>query len=324
LARVSDHFEFKGDYWCINDENGYDGTWQISVRDIDPSCLLKNTKSDNTNDLSWWSHGYQNLDFIALDMEWLEHSDDLPNTKLFIDIIKPNENSRWLALENSIRLNKKLHTNSNDSISQQRQIIYKIHSYLVYKEDMNDLYEWAIQQDFSHELMPRSHEQMGFFVGEFCWSPAFKCHNIPYFSHYGWTQGNDDRIPRKVLVSTDIYWKETGYDCSIDESYSIYLPCQWLVDEMNLQWNGVAGHFYNEHGELTVFDPSINDSGANSCLINRDIFLSFLERNNYDILWTVEIKKQILDKTTYPSRTFSGAFRIKNGELEGQIKKMSR
>ena len=34
LARISDHFEFKGDDWCINDENGYDGTWQIGCRDI--------------------------------------------------------------------------------------------------------------------------------------------------------------------------------------------------------------------------------------------------------------------------------------------------
>jgi hypothetical protein len=198
---------------------------------------------------------------------------------------------------------------------------YILRSYIVKKEDIVVFYEWAIQQNFSGNWMPHSHEQMWIFLGEYCWSPAFEYHNTPYFHSDGWTQGSDDRIPRKVLISTYQYWKETGYDCSIDESYSIYLPCQWLVDEMDLRWNGVEGHFYNEHGELIVFDPSINDSGANACLINRDTLLSFLDKNNYDILWTVEIAKHILDEFSYPYRTFSGAFRIKNGEIEGQIKK---
>ena len=122
------------------------------------------------------------------------------------------------------------------------------------------------------------------------------------------------------MVSIDQYWKETGYDCSTDESYSIYLPCQWLVNEMDLRWNGVEGHFYNKHGELIVFDPSINDSGANACLINRDAFLSFLDKSGYDILWTVEIEKWIIDGVSYPYRVFSGAYRINNNQLVGEFK----
>jgi hypothetical protein len=70
LARISDHFEFKGDDWCINDENGCDGTWQISCRDIDPSCLLKNLGINGKNSIWWWSQEY-NWDTAISDLEWL-------------------------------------------------------------------------------------------------------------------------------------------------------------------------------------------------------------------------------------------------------------
>ena len=40
LARISDNFEFKVDPW--SDKPGkFEGPWQLFVRDIDPSCLLK-------------------------------------------------------------------------------------------------------------------------------------------------------------------------------------------------------------------------------------------------------------------------------------------
>ena len=321
LARVSDHFEFTENSWFLRERIPYDGTWQISCRDIDPSCLLKNLGINGKNSIWWWSQTY-NWDTAISDVEWLDAIDDLPSVKLLIDMINPQDNSQWFALENSVQWNEK-RSNNEGQKSIRRQISYTLRSYIVKKEDIIVFYEWAIQQNFSGNWMPRSHEQMWIFLGEYCWSPAFEYHNTPYFHSDGWTQGSDDRIPRKVLISTYQYWKETGYDCSIDKSYSIYLPCQWLVDEMDLRWNGVEGHFYNEHGELIVFDPSINDSGANACLINRDTLLSFLDKNNYDILWTVEIEKHILDEISYPYRTFSGAFRIKNGELEGEIKMYS-
>ena len=311
LARVSDRFEF------ISDRIPYDGTWQISCRDIDPSCLLKSLGLNGKNSIWWWSQEY-NWNTAISNVEWLNTKDDLPSVESLIDIVNPQDNSQWLILESYVQWNEKT-SNNGEQESINRQINYSLKSYIVKKEDIVVLYEWAIQQNFSGDWMPRSHEQIWIFLGEYFWSPAFEYHNIPYFNHDGWTQGYDDRIPRKVMVSTDQYWKETGYDCSVDESYSIYLPCQWLVDEMDLRSNGVEGHFYNESGELVVFAPSINDSGVNACLINRDAFLSFLDKSEYDILWTIEIEKRILDGVSYPYRVFSGAYRINNNQLVGKF-----
>ena len=40
LAMISDNFEFKEESW--SEKIGkYEGPWQLSVRDIDPSCILK-------------------------------------------------------------------------------------------------------------------------------------------------------------------------------------------------------------------------------------------------------------------------------------------
>ena len=46
LARLSDNFRYRGSPWSDEQIEGkYEGPWQLGyVRDIDPSCLLKETK----------------------------------------------------------------------------------------------------------------------------------------------------------------------------------------------------------------------------------------------------------------------------------------
>lgn len=86
----------------------------------------------------------------------------------------------------------------------------------------------------------------------------------------------------------------SGYDCSIDETINIYSPAKWIVDNMYLRWNGVEGHFYDKRGNLIAFDPSVRTPGPGALLINRDIFLKFLNDNDYDLLWTILGEKNII------------------------------
>jgi len=74
LARVSDNFEFKGDSWSGHPEK-YVGPWQVSRRDIDPSCLLKKTEREewksHTN--TWWFPiSYNSWDSEPDDVKWLK------------------------------------------------------------------------------------------------------------------------------------------------------------------------------------------------------------------------------------------------------------
>ncbi len=271
LARVSDNFVFKGDEWNENDK-GYDGSWQLSVRDIDPSCLLKSTKAEAWYGCSqgwWFPLTYDAWNAIPENVEWLKTKSDLPSVESLIELVNPKDNSRCLLLENYSSWNEPTPVEKSQFGISRRSIRYTLKSYILHKDDMECLYNWAIQQDFMESWMPESHELHKVFLGEFFGSSAFEYHNIPYFHHDGWTQGSKDEIPKAVLVSTDDqYLKEnTEFDCSVDDYYRIYLPCQWLVEQMNLRWNGVEGCFFDERGELIAFDPSVREVGSNACLI---------------------------------------------------------
>ena len=94
----------------------------------------------------------------------------------------------------------------------------------------------------------------------------------------------------------------------------------WIVDNMHLRWNGVEGHFYDEWGNLIAFDPSVRFPGPGALLINRDVFLKFLNDNDYDLLWTILGEKNIIGGRLSPEDwkgrlELSGAYRIHHGNV---------
>jgi hypothetical protein len=327
LARVSDNFEFRGEAWSDRPEK-YEGPWQISYsRDIDPSCLLKGTERERwqPHTRTWFTTSYDVWDTEPDDVAWLRSSEDLPAVEPIIEVTNPEDGSRWLTLEMFYRWAQPTPPEEGRFEIPRREISYMLRSYIVRKSDLEELFEWAKEQDFTGSWMPESHGLYHVFLGEFFWAPAFEYHNVPYYHHDGWTRGSTNRIPKEVLVSTDQYIQEyRGYDCSIDETISIYLPAKWLADHMDLRWNGVEGYFFDDNGNLIAFDPSVRTSGPGALLINRDAFLKFLDDYGYDILWTISGEKAILggrmSRDDWKGRLeLSGAYRIREGKVEGII-----
>ncbi len=94
-----------------------------------------------------------------------------------------------------------------------------------------------------------SHDLEQVFLGEFFWFSAYG--NSSEFSGYSrWTRGDNERIPKDVLVTADGYSSKQGdYDCSLDESIHMYLPAGWLIRHIGLRWNGVEEQFFDENGK---------------------------------------------------------------------------
>jgi len=328
LARVSDNFEFKSDSWANRVER-YEGPWQIDyVRDIDPSCLLKKTERQkwqpHTN--TWWFPSLYNAwDSEPDDVKWLRSSEDLPAIEPLIEVTNPDDGSRWLVLEAFYRWEQPTPSGEEPFGIPRRNIWYMLKSYIVKKSDMDELFDWAKKQNFMGRWMPESHEITRVFLGEFFWAPAFECHNIPYYHHDGWTRGYNNRIPKELLVTTDQYMQEySGYDCSIDETIHIYLSAKWVADSMCLCWKGVEGYFYDNKGNLVVLDPSVRTPGPGALLINRDVFLKFLNDNGYDLLWTILGEKNIIGGRMSPDDwkgrlELTGTYRIHKHNIEGVV-----
>lgn len=330
LARVSDNFAFRGGLRSEQSEK-YNGPWQMSgVRDIDPSWLPNRTgdgANEAADDQPWWMpRPYDAWDAEPDDETWLQNSEDLPAAERFIDISNPQDGSRWFTLEAQYTWEQPISPAEEHYELPRRRIWYQLRSYFVRKSDMDASLQWAEATDLKNERLPGSSTQFGIFLGEFFWSPAFRHFNVPYYDHEGWTQGIRNRIPVRVLVSSDQYGQEgNDYDCSLNHNTHLYLPCQWLADSMSLRWNGVEGSFFDETGALIAFDPSVRLSGPGALLLAKDALLNFLNANDYDILWTVTGEKQCIGGSLSPRAwkgrlDCAGAYRLVNGRLEGELK----
>ncbi|MBU7046922.1 MAG: ATP-binding protein [Theionarchaea archaeon] len=325
LARVSDNFEFRGDSKSFR-PGEYDGPWQIGIRDIDPSLILKKTGRevwDQYTNTWWFPSSYNAWGTEPDDLKWLKSYEDIPRADSLIGVTDPDK-AKWFTLRTFYSWEQPTPPEEDRFEMPRREIWYMIRSYIVRRSDIDELFEWAVKQDFMGSWMPESRDLYGVFLGELFWSPACKYYFPEYSSIGEWTRGYDERVPKEVLVTSEEYsWGHENYDCSLDDVISIYLPARWLVQHMGLRWNGLEGKFSNQEGELVALDPSVQVPGPAALLINRDIFLRFLNDNGYDILWTILGKKNIIGGMARDERRgqlwLSGAYRVLDGELNGKM-----
>jgi hypothetical protein len=204
-----------------------------------------------------------------------------------------------------------------------RSLWYMLRSYVLKRADVEKVFEWACRQNLWGRWMPESDEIYRVFLGEFHWAPAYLFHNKRYHGPPGWTRGDRGDMPAKILPTTNLYMREgNGYDCSVDDTIHIYLPCGWLADAMRLQWTGAEGRYFNEHGELVAFDPSVDQVGPGALLMNKDRLLEFLYNAGYDMFWTVLGEKDVIGGRDYPGEwkgrlIINGAFRFEDGQIRG-------
>jgi chromosomal replication initiation ATPase DnaA len=299
LARISDNFEFKGENWT--DSMGkYEGPWQLGIRDIDPTCILKefpNTKPEHIPNFKWeiqsqYNAWHKNRSHSA----WLKKSRDLPDPKKIIEFIDES-GIAWISLEGFITWQEETPPEQEKYNLPTRTLWYIIKSYLVRAADKDKVFNWAKQQHFMRGWMPESHEFYNVYLGEYPWSPAFLYHNIPYYHHDGWVDGSRDRkIPARILVTDDQYLSSgSSIDCSTSRAISVKLPAKFLVDEMELAQNYVDGRFFDKDGNLVAFYPPVFDEKAPSCvLIRKDKLVNFFQVKKYNLVWTLLGEKNII------------------------------
>ena len=98
LARISDNFVFIGDHWAERNEE-YEGPWQVGfVRDIDPSCLIRETMAYR-DEVTWWQPlRYDSWELAKSDVAWLKTTADVPDPKSIITVTD-SQGVGWVTLE---------------------------------------------------------------------------------------------------------------------------------------------------------------------------------------------------------------------------------
>jgi len=298
LARISDNFEFKEESWT-DIVGKYEGPWQLNVRDIDPSCILKefpNTKPENVPNFKWdvqnqYSAWYENSSHST----WLKNSRDLPDPRKSIEFVD-EQGISWIALEGFIGWQEETPPEEEKCNLPTRRLWYMIKSYVARVEDKKKVFKWAKRQHFMGRWMPESHEFYNVCLGEYPWTCAFL-----YYHHDGWTdEARDKKIPAKILVTDDQYLSsDSSIDCSTSELINVKLPAKFIVDEMALTQNYVDGRFFDKDGNLVVFDPGVFDGNApRGVLIRKDKLCDFLKQKEYALFWILLGEKNIIGGAT--------------------------
>ena len=325
LAHLSDNLEFKEDPWS-EEPSVYDGPWQLSLRDIDPSSLLHSTLRSKwePNVSSWWAP----VKFDAWrdepdDTVWRKRLDLIPRIASLPIVTDPKTDREWFVLECTYDWEEPTPPEKDRFNLRRRHIWYMLKSYLVKSDDEESFCNWAKNQHFMGRWMPESHPQTNIFLGEFFWAPAFEYSNTPYHGHQGWTRTAQRSLPCEVLVTADEYLQERGYDCSIEDAISVCLPTKWIVDKMNLSWRGEDGSYFDSAGDLVAQDPSIKAVGPGAILTDKNLMLEFLNSEGYGLVWTLLGEKSIRGSwkkgDSCPGRMeLSGYMRMKDGQLSGK------
>jgi hypothetical protein len=148
LARVADNFEFH-EWWSDKDKR-YGGTWQVGVRDIDPSITIRKTcrSGHRSSPTSWWAPmEYRNWRHTSDDRDWLRGHADLPTIQQALRIVDPDDGSRWLTLQGFYDWMEPTPVEKEWSELPHRNIWYQLRSYIVRKQDFPEVFDWAKHQN---------------------------------------------------------------------------------------------------------------------------------------------------------------------------------
>ena len=172
LAHLADNLEFREDSWSEKPDV-YEGPWQLMLRDIDPSSLLRSTCRNHNWELSmpaWWAPVYFDAWLEESDeIQWLRCADRLPAMEALPIVNDPKAGREWLVLESFYRWEEPTPPEVDRFNINRRSIWYMLKSYLVKADDEESFCEWAKEKNFMGRWMPETQPQLQVFLGEFFW-----------------------------------------------------------------------------------------------------------------------------------------------------------
>ena len=321
LALVGDNFQY-----ADGPETQYNGPWQLFRRDIDPSVVIRRTSAQRwrAHPRTWWFPvAFENWTLPEADDAWLESDADLPGVAPLVSVTRL-DGTRALVLEMTCHWGQPQAADADEDKPERRRIQYWIKSYLVRKEHRDAVIRWATNRNLHEERFPDVSHTQEAFLGEFPWAPAVTTQSGSYYSRPAWTTGNHRAaLPHPVLPTVDHYfWEQSGYDCSLDDTISIRLPCKELLEGMGLRWRGREGKFYDTLGDLIAHDPSVEEPGPGALVLARDALLKHLEEIDLSIVWVVFGERQIIPQGDQgmTHKEVAGIYRLEGDEVVGSLR----
>lgn len=317
LARVTDNVVmFDPSSWGKEKEQlQYKGSFEPSVRDIDPTILIKETKIDRKSKQTFWWTPEVNLNWNMENKTWIKHTDDLPNPQELLEVTDMH-NDKWIVLRSYPDWDEPAKKGYDRYETVHKGLWHQLKSYLVPKNELSDFKKWAKQQWFWNNWMPdaKGHSQM--FNREYYWSEAYSFFLNPYYcGHEDWSEiepeygKSKEKYKNKIALTTDEYYWDEEFDYSKESSFSILKPSKLLFDGLEMKYSKKDGEFIDKHNKLICFEASVYNESYQCLLIKKESLFVFLDKNDLTIVWTVIGEKQIHTPMSH-SNDFEGCMQI--------------
>jgi len=298
LARISDHLPMKDESYSRYEKKliPYEGPWQPSVRDIDPSLLIKETAGEfwDKGTTAWWFDTvYKNYDKSP--KEWINLISDFPDPLSIIQKKDPC-GKEWVWLEIHPRWTEKLKP-GEDRYSERRNLNYYINSYLLPNKNAPAI-QRNLEIDGYTARMPQTQSFTRVFSREFYWSQAFHYFSKQWYNGEDWFEVHTGKNPKTPIgelqrTAQQIHWEEE-YDCSKNSTITFYKPSLTIFKKLGLSYSDREGELIGANGELLCFDPGVNHNTISGLIVRKDKLIEFLHKEDLSILWWLNGEKNII------------------------------
>lgn len=324
-GRLADGFAM-GRGW--REETGrYEGPWDIDIREMDPSMLVTGTPSRERSDdpATWWAPHAPKWPIEPPQMRqaWMaDRQRDVPDPVQQISVTD-QQGRNWLVLELSMSRNQ-WHMVDGDRAAH-RMTWHKIECLLVPSAHRSRLVRHLAGSTRERDHPPKVDLSSDAYLGEYAWHPS----SATAIGSWELEPGKGKPIPVLATV-IDRYSERSGHDYSITDSFNLTIPAPALMAGFNLRLaDGRSLAFARQDGTVLFKDPSTEAPGVSAALVDREAFVTFLEREGLAAVWIVTGEKSAHGG---PARgggwggqlDYWGIYHLKNGDLAGSLSFMEK
>ncbi len=265
------------------------------LRNIDPSLLVDQTEDDgwrHFEDPCFWTPEGPDLKKMSVDqaLEWLNDDHDIFDEIENVEVANPADKTSWLVL-NGFQLWRAKEGQA------EREAWRRLACFVVRKSDLKDTLTLMHGLHFqgSGDIPSASSGGLRSYLGEHPW--AHRKSECP--TNDGWVEGWCPQGIRNkgvaVRPTTAGYLAESsGYDASVQTNVNLNLPAAWLMDALSLRLtDGLTIKYVDDNGTVCFMDPSVSMTGRSAALIDRDCFLSLLDKEQLVAIWAIGGEKNV-------------------------------
>ena len=315
IAYMVDNYQYHERYAEDSIPNRYEGPWQESLRNIDPSLTLMSIPGGTSWDPhnpSWWERErYDAWGEDSSHQDWLACRQDLPEIKCLLEVVRPIDGTRWLNTNGSFVWRQSHPVDQEPFEQARRELWIGITGYFVRTEEVESFMSWARTVDFWGSWMPEPPESYSVYLGEYGWAPAYEHTFSDGSKSEDWARPKSPvgkMCPVAIRPVSFVYAAEGGgFDCSIKDHIGLRLPHHDFIRFFGLHPSFHGADFVDPTGTLVAFDPTAHEAGPNALLLDKEFLETYLRERDLAMCWVILGEKMIVGGNT-------------GGEFRGHLK----